>query len=623
MTASSAETRTVKTPDELKAWAADVAKKNKEDAPVVIRVSMGTCGIAAGTTPILEALKEQIKLQGKEGTVKITQTGCMGLCHSEPSVEVVDVEKGTSTFYGSLTAEQAPALIQAGTDLAPGVKVVDKIWYFPEEEENTNGAIQARVVLRNSGRIRPELIEDYIGTGGYSGLAKALTEMSSQDVIDTVTESGLRGRGGGGFPTGRKWAFAAAQNNEQKYVICNADEGDPGAFMDRAVLEGDPHAVLEAMAVAGYAVGANQGVIYIRAEYPLAIERLQIAIAQARECGFLGTNIFGSGFNFDIDIKYGAGAFVCGEETALIHSIEGKRGEPIFKPPFPAIEGLWKKPTIVNNVETYANVCAIMRKGAAWFKSIGTEKCPGTKVFALAGKIKNVGLVEVPMGTQLRDIIYKIGDGIKDGKAFKAVQTGGPSGGCITAAHLDSPIDYESLRALGSMMGSGGMIVMDEDDCMVNVAKYFLEFTLDESCGRCTPCRIGNKRLFEMLSDICHGKGTMETLIKLRTLSETIKDTALCGLGQTSPNPVLSTLREFRREYLEHVLNKTCSAGVCSSLIKFEINDKCVGCTMCARNCPANCITGEKKGKHVIDQNACIKCGVCYETCKFHAIDKK
>jgi NADH:ubiquinone oxidoreductase subunit F (NADH-binding)/NAD-dependent dihydropyrimidine dehydrogenase PreA subunit len=446
--------------------------------------------------------------------------------------------------------------------------------------------------------------------------------MTSQEVIDTVTASGLRGRGGGGFPTGRKWQFAAAQKNDQKYVVCNADEGDPGAFMDRAVLEGDPHAVLEAMAITGYAIGANTGIIYIRAEYPLAISRLQTAIGQAKEKGLLGDKIFGTDFSFDIDIKFGAGAFVCGEETALLRSIEGKRGEPTFKPPFPAVEGLWGKPTIVNNVETFANVSAIIRKGADWFKSIGTEGSPGTKVFALAGKIKKVGLVEVPMGTTLREMIFNVGDGIINDKQFKAVQTGGPSGGCIKFDQLDTPIDYDTLKALGSMMGSGGMIVMDEDDCMVNVAKFFLDFTLDESCGKCTPCRIGNKRLFEMLTDICEGRGTMETIQNLKDLGETIKDTALCGLGQTSPNPILSTLKQFENEYIAHVQDKTCPAKVCQKLLKFEINDKCVGCTLCARNCPVGCISGEVKGKHTIDQSKCIKCGVCYDACKFHAIER-
>jgi len=607
---------------ELATLRASLADSKQNRKGVEYRVSMGTCGIAADTTPVLEKLIAEIETQGRSEAATVIQTGCMGLCHSEPSIEVVDPETGKSTFYGKVTPDQVPVLVQSGSGDAPGLQIIDRSWYIPEEEENTAGAIQARVVLRNTGRIDPESIEDYIGSGGYTGLAKALCAMTPEQVIETVTESGLRGRGGGGFPAGKKWAFAAAQKTDEKFVVCNADEGDPGAFMDRAVLEGDPHAVLEAMAIAGYAIGAGTGVIYIRAEYPLAIERLRKAIAQARERGLLGDEILGSDFSFDILIKYGAGAFVCGEETALIHSVEGLRGEPIFKPPFPAIEGLWAKPTVVNNVETLANVSAILRNGADWFRTIGTAACPGTKVFALAGKISRVGLVEVPMGTTLRDIIFGIGEGIKDGRAFKAVQTGGPSGGCIRDENLDTPIDYESLRGLGSMMGSGGMIVMDEDDCMVNVARFFLEFTLDESCGRCTPCRIGNKRLFEMLTEVCEGRATMRTLEKLRQLSGSVKDTALCGLGQTSPNPVLSTLREFRREYMEHVLSHKCSAGVCTALIQFSINDKCIGCTMCARNCPVNCISGERKTLHVIDQSECIKCGVCYETCKFHAIDK-
>jgi NADH:ubiquinone oxidoreductase subunit F (NADH-binding)/NAD-dependent dihydropyrimidine dehydrogenase PreA subunit/(2Fe-2S) ferredoxin len=621
MTANKIKVRTIGSVSELTALADDARKLQTSGPQLVYRISLGTCGLAAGTTPVLEAIETELQAQGKADQVEIIRTGCMGLCHSEPSIEVINRSTGESQFYGNVSPAQVPALVQAGAVHAPGIDTINRSWYCPEEEDNTNGAIQARVVLRNSGRINPESLEDYLASGGYDGLAKALS-MEPNAVIETVTESGLRGRGGGGFPTGKKWSFAAAQESEEKYVICNADEGDPGAFMDRAVLEGDPHAVLEAMAIAGYAVGAANGVIYIRAEYPLAIERLNIAINQAHAAGLLGKSIFGTGFSFDIEIKFGAGAFVCGEETALIHSIEGKRGEPIFKPPFPAVEGLWRKPTVVNNVETFANVCAIMRKGPEWFRKIGTDTSPGTKVFALAGKIKQVGLVEVPMGTTLRDIIFGIGEGIRDDFAFKAVQTGGPSGGCITEGKLDTPIDYETLRSLGSMMGSVGMIVMDENDCMVNIAKFFLAFTLDESCGRCTPCRIGNKRLYEMLDDISTGKGSMETLINLRQLSEAIKDTSLCGLGQTSPNPVLSTLREFRREYMEHVITKRCSSGVCSALAKYTINEKCVGCTVCARNCPVGCISGDRKEKHLIDQDECIKCGVCYEACKFHAIDK-
>ncbi|MCK5806037.1 MAG: NADH-quinone oxidoreductase subunit NuoF [Lentisphaeria bacterium] len=587
-----------------------------------ILVSMGTCGIAAGTTPVLEAICDELKARDLAGSVEIIETGCMGLCHSEPSIEVRRAD-GTFGIFGNVTAKQAVAVVDALDGGDKGLESLPRTWYYPEDEENIEGVIQARIALRNTGRINPENLDQYIANGGYAALAKAVTEMTSADIISVVTKSGLRGRGGGGFPTGMKWGFAAREEASEKYVICNADEGDPGAFMDRAVLEGDPHSVLEAMALAGYAIGADQGVIYIRAEYPLAIKRLDIAIDQAHGQGLLGKNLFGSDFHFDIELKYGAGAFVCGEETALIHSIEGMRGEPTFKPPFPAVQGLWKKPTTVNNVETLANIPAIVRKGAEWFRSLGTKKSTGTKVFALAGKISKVGLVEVPMGTTLRDVIFGVGGGILDGKRFKAVQTGGPSGGCIKEDALDAPIDYDNLVSLGSMMGSGGMIVMDEDDCMVNIARFFLEFTLDESCGKCTPCRVGNKRMFEMLTDITQGRGTPETLRKLKSLGGIIKDTALCGLGQTSPNPVLSTMAQFPEEYAAHVNEKKCPAGVCASLISFEVTDNCVGCTLCARNCPVNCISGERKKMHVIDDAACIRCGVCYDTCKFHAIIKK
>ncbi len=603
-------------------WANTLKTERENGAPIVIRVSMGTCGIAANTTPVLNALREEIVSQQKEDTIEIVQTGCMGLCHSEPTIEVHDRQTKQSIFYGNVSADHAAIIVREESSQAYGVDVLSQTWYRPEEDKADVATAQARIVLRNTGRINPEIIDDYVATEGYSALANALDTMTPEEVTQTIIDAGLRGRGGGGFPTGVKWSFAAKQPAGEKYVICNADEGDPGAFMDRAVLEGDPHAILEAMAIAGYAIGATQGIVYIRAEYPLAIERLQRAIIQAHEYGLLGSDILGTGFAFDIEIKYGAGAFVCGEETALIHSIEGLRGEPIFKPPFPAVEGLWERPTIVNNVETLANVCAIMRRGAKWFRSIGTENSPGTKVFALAGKVKRVGLVEVPMGTTLRDIIFGVGQGIANDRAFKAVQTGGPSGGCLKKDDLDTAIDYDSLRALGSMMGSGGMIVMDEDDCMVNVAKFFLEFTLDESCGRCTPCRVGNKRLHEMLVKVCSGKADMRTLEKLRQLSDTIKDTSLCGLGQTSPNPVLSTLRQFRREYLDHVVNHKCTAGVCSALISYEINERCVGCTLCARNCPVSCISGGPKEPHVIDQERCVKCGVCQQACKFHAVDK-
>ena len=481
-----------------------------------------------------------------------------------------------------------------------------------------------RIALRNCGVINPERIQDYIAKDGYLALSKVIFEMSPDKVIETIKKSGLRGRGGGGFPTGLKWEITRKSAGDEKYIICNADEGDPGAFMDRSILEGDPHSVLEAMAIAGYAIGANHGVIYVRAEYPLAVNRLKASIEQAESLGLLGNKILGSDFSFNISLSLGAGAFVCGEETSLISSIEGNRGEPNVKPPFPAERGLWDKPTSINNVETFANICPIILKGDEWFASIGTEKSKGTKVFALAGKINNVGLIEVPMGTTLREIIYEIGGGIQGGRAFKAAQTGGPSGGCIPAQFLDLPIDYDSLASIGSMMGSGGMIIMDEDNCMVDIAKFYLEFTVDESCGKCTPCRIGNKRLYEKLGRITHGTGTLQTLKSLKELGEIIKDCSLCGLGQTAPNPVLSTLKYFYDEYEAHVVDKRCPSGVCASLITFTINpEKCTGCTVCARNCPVPCISGERKEAHLIDQNKCIKCGVCFEKCRFGAIVKQ
>ncbi|APG25983.1 NADH-ubiquinone oxidoreductase-F iron-sulfur binding region domain-containing protein [Syntrophotalea acetylenica] len=485
-------------------------------------------------------------------------------------------------------------------------------------------ANQLRIATRNSGFIDPESIESYITVGGYQALGKCLAEMKPADVIELVKNSGLRGRGGAGFPTGVKWGFAAKYASDTKYVVCNADEGDPGAFMDRAVLEGDPHSILEAMAIGAYAIGGNKGTIYIRAEYPLAIKRLKMAIEQAKEMGLLGDNIMGTDFSFDLELKYGAGAFVCGEETALINSMEGNRGEPYTKPPFPAEAGYWDKPTIVNNVETLANIPAIIMKGGDWFSKIGTETSKGTKVFCVVGKINNVGLIEIPMGTPLRDVIFEIGGGIPNGKQFKAVQTGGPSGGALTYKDLDVPIDYENLIACQSMMGSGGMIVMDEDDCMVAVSKFFLDFTMDETCGKCTPCRIGSKRLYEMLDKITKGLGTEEDIEKLRSLAVNIKDTALCGLGQTMPNPVLSTLRVFEDEYRAHVQDKKCPAGVCTELLEFTVvAEKCVGCTLCAKVCPVNCISGKPKEVHVIDQSACIKCGACLDKCKFDAIIKK
>ena len=598
------------------------ALKARKHAPVKLLVSMGTCGIAAGTGEVLKAINDYIAEHKLDGAFDVIEVGCMGLCFAEPVIMLTD-DNGKRLIYGDVTPQQIPSILQSGLNApAVGARTLERTWYYPEDEKPAPGELQARIVLRNTGRINPEDIDQYVAEGGYSALAKVVTSMKPQDVIDVISASNLRGRGGAGFPTGKKWSFAAAQPEGEKFIICNADEGDPGAFMDRAVLEGDPNAVLEAMAIGGYAIGAHNGVIYIRAEYPLAVKRLENAIKQAEEKGFLGKNIFGSGFDFKLEIKFGAGAFVCGEETALIHSIEGQRGEPTFKPPFPAIQGLWKRPTVVNNVETYACIAAIIRKGADWFKGLGTAGSPGTKVFALAGKISKVGLAEVPMGMTLRQIVYEIGGGIKDGRAFKAVQTGGPSGGCITSKNLDLPIDYEALKSIGSMMGSGGMIVMDEDDCMVNIAKFFLDFTADESCGKCTPCRVGNRRMLELLNKITAGEGTMEIFEKLKTLSATIKDTALCGLGQTAPNPVLSTLANFEDEYLAHVKDHRCPAGVCANLIQFNVTDKCVGCGLCAKRCPVGAISGEKKMKHAINQAKCIKCGACFNACKFHAIAK-
>lgn len=588
-----------------------------------VLVSLGTCGLAAGGSPVYDALKKEIAEKKLEHVFNLVQTGCMGMCHSEPSIEVIHHGTGQRVFYGNVTVDNAATIIDAKQGVATGIPILERTWYCPEDEERVSDEqVQARIVLRNCGRINPEVIDEYLTTGGYAALAKVLTKLTPGEVVQKMIDSGLRGRGGGGFSAGKKWDFAAKQPSDVKYLVCNADEGDPGAFMDRAVLEGDPHSVLEAMAIGGYAIGAHQGFIYIRAEYPLAIQRLQIAIKQAEEQGLLGKNIMGTGFDFNIELKYGAGAFVCGEETALIHSIEGKRGEPTFKPPFPAVSGLWGKPTIVNNVETLANIPAIFRNGTEWFRKIGTKNSPGTKVFALAGKVDRVGLVEVPIGTTIRDIVFKLGNGCQGGREFKAVQTGGPSGGCIKADKIDTPIDYDTLIELGSMMGSGGMIVMDEDDCMVNIAKFFLEFTLDESCGKCTPCRIGNRRLFDMLESICDGKADEDVIERLRTLATTIKDTSLCGLGQTSPNPVLSTMNNFMDEYMAHIKDHRCPAGVCTKLITYQINDNCVGCTLCARNCPVSCISGEKKKKHEINQDKCIKCGVCFNTCKFHAIDR-
>ena len=591
-----------------------------------VLVCGGTGCTSSGSPQIMEALKYEIKRQGLEDEVAVVETGCHGLCALGPIMIVYP----DATFYSMVQPGDIPEIVSE--HLLKG-RVVTRLLY--QETVSPSGGIKAlsdtdfykkqhRIALRNCGVINPENIEEYIGTGGYEALGKVLTEMTPDDVIQVLLDSGLRGRGGAGFPTGLKWKLCKQNDADQKYVCCNADEGDPGAFMDRSVLEGDPHAVLEAMAIAGYAIGANQGYIYVRAEYPIAVERLKIAIKQAREMELLGKNIFGSGFDFDIDLRLGAGAFVCGEETALMTSIEGKSGQPRPRPPFPAQKGLFGKPSILNNVETYANIPQIILNGPEWFASMGTEKSKGTKVFALGGKIHNTGLVEVPMGTTLRTVIEEIGGGIPNGKKFKAAQTGGPSGGCIPAEHFDVPIDYDNLIAIGSMMGSGGLIVMDEDDCMVDIAKFFLEFTVEESCGKCTACRIGTKRMLEILTKITKGQATMEDLDKLEDLCYYVKSNSLCGLGQTAPNPVLSTLRYFRDEYEAHIKEKRCPAGVCKALLSYNIDrDKCRGCTLCARTCPAGAIMGSVKNPHVIDQTKCIKCGACMEKCKFGAIYKK
>ena len=590
-----------------------------------VLVCGGTGCTSSGSQQIMETLKEEIKKAGLEKEVSVVQTGCHGLCALGPIMIVYP----DASFYSMVKVEDIPEIVQE--HLLKG-RVVTRLLY---QETVTPAGVKAlidtdfykkqhRIALRNCGIINPEVIEEYIGTGGYAALGKVLTEMTPDDVIQCLLDSGLRGRGGGGFPTGLKWKLAKQNDVDQKYVCCNADEGDPGAFMDRSVLEGDPHAVLEAMAIAGYAIGANQGYIYVRAEYPIAVERLKIAINQAREMELLGKDIFGSGFDFDIDLRLGAGAFVCGEETALMTSIEGNRGEPRPRPPFPAQKGLFGKPTILNNVETYANIPQIILNGPEWFASMGTEKSKGTKVFALGGKIHNTGLVEIPMGTTLREVIEEIGGGIPNGKKFKAAQTGGPSGGCIPAEHFDIPIDYDNLISIGSMMGSGGLIVMDETDCMVDIAKFFLEFTVEESCGKCTPCRIGTKRMLEILTKITKGTATMEDLDKLEELCYYVKENSACGLGQTAPNPVLSTLRYFRDEYEAHIKEKRCPAGVCKALLSYHIDaDKCKGCTLCARNCPVGAIIGSVKNPHIIDTDKCVKCGACMEKCKFGAIYKQ
>ena len=591
-----------------------------------VMVCAGTGCVASGCIDVSKEIEAEIKAVGLENEVKVVHTGCFGLCALGPILIVYP----EGSFYAMVKAEDCKEIVDE--HLLKGRIVKRLLYHETVSEDGTLKSLndtgfykkQTRVALRNCGVVDPEQIDDYIGFDGYSMLGKALTEMTQQEVIDVVKASGLRGRGGAGFPTGMKWQFAADVESDQKYVCCNADEGDPGAFMDRSILEGDPHAIIEAMALAGYAIGADQGYVYVRAEYPIAVKRLQIAIDQAREYGLLGKNIFDSGFNFDMEIRLGAGAFVCGEETALLTSIEGKRGEPRPRPPFPAVKGLYGKPTVLNNVETFANIPQIFQKGPEWFAGMGTEKSKGTKVFAVGGNITNIGLVEIPMGTTLREVVEEIGGGVPNGKKFKAAQTGGPSGGCIPAEHFDVPIDFENLLEIGSMMGSGGLIVMDEDNCMVDIAKFFLDFTVEESCGKCVPCRVGTKRLYELLEKITSGKGEPEDLDKIETLCHHIKVSSLCQLGMTASNPVLSTLRYFRDEYEAHVIDKKCPAGVCKDLLQYVVvPDKCIGCTLCAKKCPVNCIAGAVKEKHVIDQSNCIKCGVCMDVCKFDAIIKE
>ncbi|WP_066503834.1 NADH-quinone oxidoreductase subunit NuoF [Abyssisolibacter fermentans] len=588
-----------------------------------ILVCSGTGCLANGSDNLIEKFTNSLKTYGLSNEVKIIKTGCFGFCKQGPIVKI----EPDDVFYVHVTNNDVDEIVQE--HILKG-RHVERLLYEGNFKEKIHSfdkipfyKKQLRIALQNCGLINPEDIYEYIAFDGYEALGRVLTTMSQDEVINIIKDSGLRGRGGGGFPTGVKWEITKNVEGDEKFIICNADEGDPGAFMDRSILEGDPHSVIEAMAIGAYAIGANKGIIYIRAEYPLAIERLKLAINQAKELNLLGKNIFSTDFDFDIEIKFGAGAFVCGEETALIHSCEGKRGEPNYKPPYPSQLGLWGKPTCVNNVETFANIPQIILKGAKWFSSIGTETSKGTKVFALAGKVKNIGLVEVPMGTTLREIIFDIGGGIQDNKKFKAIQTGGPSGGVITSEYLDTPIDYEHLAAIGSIMGSGGMIIMDESNCMVNIAKFYLEFTQDESCGRCTPCRIGTKRMYEILTKITDGTADMDDLYSLKELCHMIRDSSLCGLGQTAPNPVLSTLKHFEDEYISHIKDKHCPTGECKALVKYKISkENCVGCTACARVCPVSCISGEPRKVHVIDESKCIKCGACFDACKFNAVIK-